>query len=165
MTNVNLPLVIIAATAWGSKSGGINSFNMDFSIALSSFLKDKYQIVCLVLSATADQQNEVEISHGIKLISLNVDDSDKFRPESADTAWRLIEDICDVSKIEWWIGHDVISGGVVNDLKKISNRGKSAVIMHMSYIDYSGYKHGAREAQKNLIYKIRFFVMRINISQ
>jgi len=144
----DLPIIALLATSWGTKSGGINSFNMDLTIALSSLLKDKYKIICAVLNASEEQIADAA-RQDIHLLTLNTEA--EYELFSADVVNKLWDEICNKfpsPKVEWWIGHDVISGKAANKIKEVSEQGRSAVIMHMSYFDYTGYKHCAAEAQK-----------------
>ena len=34
-----MPNILLLATAWGPKHGGINAFNMDFAVALAGYLR------------------------------------------------------------------------------------------------------------------------------
>src|SRR5712691_3847957 len=45
-----MPNFMLLATAWGPKHGGINAFNMDFAIGLSSYLGSKGKIFCAAFS-------------------------------------------------------------------------------------------------------------------
>jgi hypothetical protein len=47
----------------------------------------------------------------------------------------------ELASVDWWIGVDVKSGELALAMARHSNRGKSALIMHMSYDDYQYARH------------------------
>jgi hypothetical protein len=47
--------LIAFATQWGSKYGGINSFNTDFLTAFGQYYHPQVQTVCLVTSMTEQE--------------------------------------------------------------------------------------------------------------
>jgi hypothetical protein len=49
-----MPNILLLATAWGPKHGGINAFNMDFAAALAEYLKPSGRVFCAVLSASRE---------------------------------------------------------------------------------------------------------------
>ena len=61
--------LIAFATQWGTKHGGINSFNTDFLIAFGAAYSNSAQVFCIVASATPE-----EIKHayeaGVRLVPL-----------------------------------------------------------------------------------------------
>src|SRR5215470_12493921 len=150
--------ILLLATAWGPKHGGINAFNMDFAQGLVTYLHGTGRVFCAVLDASHADLAEAE-SRGVTLLPIG------RSPESAsyDKSWAY-----DVSKrlqaqypdqtIDWWVGHDVVSGAAAVEGPSVAQYGRTAVIMHMSYIDYAGYKHSSgvnaveKEAQQRQLF-------------
>ena len=141
---------MLLATAWGPKHGGINAFNMDFAIGLAEHLKGQGKVFCSVFRPPCEDIKKAR-ERGVHLLSID-------RPiDSAayDKSWAL-----DVSrkfaqkypgeKIDWWVGHDVITGWAAVEGPDVTGTGQSAVIMHMNYSDYQAYKGGVgqRAAEK-----------------
>jgi formylglycine-generating enzyme required for sulfatase activity/ADP-ribose pyrophosphatase YjhB (NUDIX family)/predicted transcriptional regulator len=135
--------IVFLATHWGTKFGGINSFNIDLCRSVADILPDKFEIVCVVLNTEAEVAEEKKLSK-VKLISLGLDDQ-KFRKGYADMVRRILyERQC--KQIEWWIGHDAVTGLLALELRNIynthtlhapQNQSQAAVIHHM---DYEAYK-------------------------
>ena len=139
--------LIAFATHWGTKHGGINSFNADFLTAFGSAYSASAQVVCVVASETpgdseraakanvalvplpyAPQATSVEAGHaevGIGAL--------KKRNISFDPASTV------------WLGHDRITGkAAIASAKK--EGGRSAVIHHMSYAHYESYAENSAVA-------------------
>lgn len=132
--------LVFLATYWGTKHGGINSFNFDLCQAVAKHVpQEMYQVVCIALQSNERAKSQTEDSK-VKLILL---DSEKQEFESFDK--NLVQAIqsklrdkgCE--QVDWWIGHDVISGEIVLKLREFHDAypGKVALIHHM---DYSAYK-------------------------
>lgn len=144
----NLKKIVFLDTSWGVKHGGINAFNMDLCIACAKVLKDEYNVICVVTHAKPEEIASAT-KDGVTIISLfdAYKAEDKLDSSWADKIWRQLK-----SKnltVEWWVGHDIKSGEVANLMPQISGQGSSAVIKHMSYIDYVTLKTGnASKAQK-----------------
>ena len=61
--------ILLLATAWGPKHGGINAFNMDFAVALASYLKPSGRVFCAVLDASREDCERAQAS-GVTLVPL-----------------------------------------------------------------------------------------------
>lgn len=132
--------IVFLATAWGPRLGGINSFNMDLAVAIAALLGSSYDVYCVVLEyVNGDIENAKEL--GVELLPLNVAD-DRYDEHRAFETWEKLRVKKSDINVEWWVGHDVISGVAANALPEIAGQGRSAVINHMSYIDYCAYKEG-----------------------
>ena len=118
------------ATAWGSRHGGINSFNRDFCSALAELLDSG--IACVVPAASNEEVSDA-LAEGVFLHSLGPHPRDEFEMESA-TRVSMLPTLKDV---EYWIGHDIITGEFAAKVKEIAGRGLLAAIMHQSYQDYA----------------------------
>ena len=55
--------LIAFATHWGSKYGGINSFNTDFLTAFGNTYRNEVQVICIVSSATVDEIAQAKENH------------------------------------------------------------------------------------------------------
>lgn len=134
--------IVLLATAWGSRHGGINVVNMELTRALAGVLGDEGRVVCVVPHAEDGDVEDVEKS-GARLVSLGLA-PDKL-PDCFDPGW--IDGVekrlraAGVGSIDWCIGHDAISGAAANIMKRSGGARGSAVISHMSYADYQGVKH------------------------
>jgi tetratricopeptide (TPR) repeat protein len=132
-------LLVILATAWGSKYGGINSFNYDLCCALPSVLQS-HRILCVTLSASKEEIAGAA-NQGVELIGLGRDLDREFSLEWTDQVIGFLSAQIPVTNVDWWIGHDVKSGEFATAIARRIKSGKSVLIMHMSYDDYQYVKH------------------------
>lgn len=139
---------VFLATAWGPKAGGINTFNMDMAKALAKALGSRCHAVCVIPKPPSPDTKADASKHGVTLVSLELDHDDSFDPGWAADTWHQLQQQ-GISSVDWWMGHDVISGEAAIRAKDQSGQGKTALIMHMSYLDYQGYKHDSSVAAQN----------------
>lgn len=138
-----MPNILLLATAWGPKHGGINAFNMDFAQGLAASLQGTGRVFCAVLGASRDEVEEAA-AHHITLLSLErPPESPSYDQSWAYEVWKRIQAQHPGQTIDWWVGRDVVSGAAAVEGPSAARAGRTAVIMHMSYIDYAGYKHSS----------------------
>lgn len=149
--------LVFITTAWGPKHGGVNAFNTDLAKA-ARVLLGPGTVLCVVLDATEEEVREAE-NAGVKLLALGIKGADRVDETHAPGLLDAVR--AHVKDVRWWIGHDVISGPAAVALRANgqgrARQGKSAVIHHMSYIDYSAVTHGdasVAKAKKDLQQKI-----------
>jgi glycosyltransferase involved in cell wall biosynthesis/HEAT repeat protein len=134
--------IILLATAWGSKHGGINVVNMELTRALAEVFGAAGRVLCVVPYAEKAEVDDAQKS-GAMLVPLGLDRSklpDFFDPGWLGTVQKKLAE-AGVSTADWCIGHDAISGAAANAMKSDKAARASAVICHMSYADYQGVKH------------------------
>ena len=153
-----MPNIMLLATAWGPKHGGINAFNMDFAHGLVAYLQGAGNVFCAVLNPSREDREDAA-QQGVKLIAIDKpQDSSHYDNTWAYEVWKKFRQDYPDPKIDWWVGHDVISGAAALEGPLASGYGHTAVIMHMSYIDYASYKHGSglhaveKDAQQRKIF-------------
>lgn len=132
--------LITFATQWGSKHGGINSFNTDFLTAFGVAYHLGAQVVCIVAFTTPEEIEEARNAH-VTLVPLPYPPQDKLF--STDQAQVGIEELQRLGigfnpDRTVWLGHDRISGAAANAAARIAG-GRSALIHHMSYDHYESY--------------------------
>ncbi len=127
--------IVFFATAWGTRYGGINSFNFDMCRALAKLVRDKYEVICIVPRAEEKQVQEAE-EEGVTLVKLRY---------TGDEGYFVDEDIEDVKKLFpasaknqvcWWIGHDVKTGPIAIEAARDTGMGRVALFHHMGYESY-----------------------------
>ena len=150
--------LVIFTDAWGPKYGGINSFNMDFAKALGMLLSPSVRVICVVLECNADEVTDAA-RHKVTLVSIGRSkDHGLFEASRAADVVEVLNKIEPQLSVLWWVGHDTVTGELAVRVKKQSQQGKSAVIHHMSYIDYFSYKHGVgQKAQDKFDRQKRIF--------
>ena len=135
--------IVVIATAWGSRFGGINSFSTDLCCALARVLS-KHRVICVCVSGGESECKEAEAS-GVTLLTLNLDPAGSAKREWASQVFALLSK-SGLVDIEWWIGHDAVTGELALACAREFHGSKCAVLMHMSYDDYSYIKHTPNEA-------------------
>jgi hypothetical protein len=134
--------ILLLATAWGPKHGGINAFNVDFAAALAAYLKPSGRVFCAVLDALRDDRERAD-AIGVTLVPIGRDGNSPCYDEAwAYTAWERLQQQCPDTSIDWWVGHDVTSAEAALKGPQVAREGHCALIMHMNYADYASYKHG-----------------------
>jgi tetratricopeptide (TPR) repeat protein/glycosyltransferase involved in cell wall biosynthesis len=132
--------VLLLATAWGPKHGGINAFNMDFAAALAGYLKPSGRVFCAVLDASREDCEGAQAA-GVTLASIGKDINASSFDE--DWAYRVREKLPPDISVDWWVGHDVTSAEAALKGPQVNMYGRTALMMHMNYADYASYKHGS----------------------
>jgi glycosyltransferase involved in cell wall biosynthesis len=132
--------IVFIATAWGAEQGGINSFNTDLTRALGVLLHQRVSVTCVVLNAKNDDIEDARRS-GVNLLVVGGKEGSWVEPTRAADVAAAVKQLGN-GEPQWWIGHDLISGETAIAMPHVTGKGRSAVINHMSYIDYFSYKHG-----------------------
>lgn len=136
--------IMILDTAWGPKHGGINSFNIDFATGLAKYLGENGRVMCGVPYATEDEIRSAKETSRVTLLHANLGDWEKSNikrlPASISSELqRQFNLLFSNQKINYWIGHDVISGDAAIFGAKLSGS-YSVYIAHMHYEAYLGHK-------------------------
>src|SRR3990172_11642332 len=97
--------LVFLSTHWGSKHGGINTFNYDFCTEIIKKLPHDYELVCVVLQADRTTIQD-EDKKGIKLLSLDISE-DRFNATLAHNVSTLLKNNS-LDNVAWCIGHDAI---------------------------------------------------------
>jgi tetratricopeptide (TPR) repeat protein/glycosyltransferase involved in cell wall biosynthesis len=95
--------VVFFATHWGSKDGGVNTFNYHLCQAFAEVLDG--ETICIVLGGSAAQTSQLRLSPSLRVITLPVDRGlvQSFDPLSA------LNNI-DIGNVAVWFGHDTVTG-------------------------------------------------------
>ena len=136
------PAVVVIATSWGRRHGGINSFSTDLCMALAA-IADRHRVVCVALSAD-DADRADAASADVVLLTLHLESQD-----AADHRWTSqvfgVLAAADIVTVDHWVGHDAITGELAVCCARDFKQGKATVLMHMSYADYLYAKYPASE--------------------
>lgn len=139
--------LITFATQWGSKHGGINSFNTDFLSAFGYAYHSNAQVICIVSSATAAEIEQAR-NDFVTLLPLPYPPQEKtFSKDQAQAAIELMKQrgIGFDPNSTVWLGHDRISGEAAIEAAKLAG-GRSALIHHMSYAHYESFAEDSKTA-------------------
>lgn len=127
------PALVIFATAWGARHGGVNSFNMELCTALVRVVENKYKIICIVPGVGSETQAVIDGVEVVSLLGSGVTDQ-----LEVNRAYEVVKRLENNYKVLWWIGHDVITGPIAFKASELAG-GKVAVIHHMNYAAYKSY--------------------------
>lgn len=138
--------LISFATAWGSKHGGINSFNTDFLEAFALAYTGKVQVICIVAQTTPEDVTKAE-KIGVTLISLELtDDKDKPNTAHVPLAIEKLQKVVYEPAKTICLGHDSITGAIaIGVAQRIA--AQSALIHHMSYDRYEAFSENTTSAR------------------
>lgn len=149
------------ATEWGSKFGGINSFNADFLTAFGAAYHHSAEIICVVAHAP-EVQKEVTTEY-VNVTAL------PYAPEARVFDSSIGEAAVDLLRNRHinfdpdktiWLGHDLITGEAAVAAAKMAG-GRSAVIHHMSYDAYETYAEDTESANTKTAKQIRILKRQI----
>ncbi len=150
--------LIAFATQWGSKFGGINSFNTDFLCAFGVAFYRGAKVVCIVATAEEEEILDAANSH-VTLVALPYPPSDKrFSAAQAQTGVEELKRLgisFDPAKTVW-LGHDLISGAAANEAVRFAG-GRSAIIHHMSYDHYESIAENSTSANGKMLQQTALF--------
>lgn len=149
ITNGAASLVFIT-DRWGYSRGGINVFNVEICSAIAEVLqKNSVQVMCAVQAATEEEQLDAS-AHGVKLIVL--DQSGADLPMERHRAHELVSLVAEASDshVEWWFGHDVISGALARRAADLAQGSHCAIFHHMNYVAYKGFSGASSATRKKI---------------
>jgi glycosyltransferase involved in cell wall biosynthesis len=136
------PAIVVIATSWGRKYGGINSLSTDLCVALTAVLAE-HRVVC-ISTAPVDQALAEISGSGVDILSLNIPHDGPADPSWADKLIALL-DARGIGEVSYWLGHDAITGALALACADQAGQGRSVILMHMSYADYMFARSAASE--------------------
>lgn len=129
--------LVFFATAWGSRHGGINSFNYDLCKALAKLLNESdnpnLKVVCIVNEAKSTEVEEAKLL-GIELLLIPHHDESALDMKNVSSQLKGSE-----IKPVYVLGHDVHTGQRAIQLSKDFNI-PIAVFHHMDYRAYKSFQ-------------------------
>jgi Glycosyl transferases group 1/Tetratricopeptide repeat len=138
--------LIAFATAWGSRFGGINAFNIDLLKAVAAAYWESVHVVCVVADCSQEDIKTASEQFQVQLVQLGLP-SGKIGAEHEALAWAELQKIGQSTQPEQtiWLGHDLITGAIAN--KSAQERGgRAALIHHMSYAHYESFAESSASA-------------------
>jgi hypothetical protein len=134
--------LVVLATAWGSRHGGLNAFNFDWVRSLGIAPRREYELVCVVLKATEQDIKEAKAEHHVTLLSMDLeeDDLDPVHALAVLNAIRLNlgQALADSNVV--WLGHDNKTGPIAIALRQTVPGSRAVVLSHMAFGLYQGVK-------------------------
>ncbi len=150
--------LVTFATQWGSKYGGVNSFNADFLTAFAFAYNSGVKVICVVAGDTPEERGAASRAN-VRLVSLPSGPQDKtFNSTHAQAVADQLnrEGVSFDGGKTIWLGHDRITGEAAVAAAGIYG-GRSAVIHHMSYSHYESYAEDSDSALKKTQEQIELF--------
>jgi hypothetical protein len=136
----NTPLVILA-TAWGPKFGGINAFNEEMTRSLGIKADPAYDLICVVPRATEIQVVEAARSCHVRLVVLGeVAEDGKLPAELADAVLSELNFSAQQKRSAVWVGHDDKTGPLAIALRDLYAGSRAVLIHHMAFRAYEDRK-------------------------
>lgn len=136
-------VVVFIATGWGPIHGGINTFNQELCTALVRCTS--HTVACVVPNASLSEINSAS-NAGVILILLGNSESE-LTDRHADLVCQEVRRHGFLS-VDWWIGHDVITGDVSLAAKNLTPKSRCSIFHHMNYAGYKVYQGTAIDANK-----------------
>jgi glycosyltransferase involved in cell wall biosynthesis len=138
--------IAFLASAWGPRHGGINSFNADLALATAKAISERsMEVICVTAESVTDHELREARRFGVHLVTAAIRNSEHWGSGDTEAILGALQPAGESPNVLWWVGHDVITGEAAIALSQRAG-GQCAVINHMSYIDYAGYRHGASRA-------------------
>src|ERR1043165_2786053 len=141
--------LVAFATQWGSRYGGINSFNSDFLSNLAFAYQANVQTICIVGTASDDQIERAGRSSVVLIPLQYAPQSPYLLAEHGEAGVAQLKELglsIDPT-MTVWLGHDRITGQAAIAAAKTAG-GLSAIISHMSYDHYESYAESSHSAQE-----------------
>jgi tetratricopeptide (TPR) repeat protein len=171
ISGTNMPqrtkTLIAFATAWGSRFGGINSFNADFLDALAAAFFSHLRTVCVVLHATPEEVDAAQRDQDVTLVSLGLKGQKGLGSELEPLAWSRLQAALGPWNITdtVWLGHVRITGAIAIQAAQ-TRGGKSALIHHMSYERYEAFAENSaaayeKEAEQKSLFQQATYAMAV----
>lgn len=139
--------IVIFAPAWGFVEGGINAFNIDFTLALGKYLKGGIELICVVKEVHAILP-EREKDY-VEVIDINKPGKEPFDEAFMKEVFVTLKE-AQIDDVIWWVGHDLKTGKLAVSLKDRYGKGKLALIHHMSYLHYESFAEDPNKADERV---------------
>jgi glycosyltransferase involved in cell wall biosynthesis len=128
--------VVLLATAWGPRHGGINAFNVEWVRSLGIMPRRRADLVCVVPHADDEDRTDAEKYH-VRLVGLGL----TTPTLSADAADEVLAALTlPPSRSVIWIGHDDKTGPLAVALRDARPASRVVLVHHMAYRAYQDFK-------------------------
>lgn len=142
--------LILLATAWGPKYGGINAFNEDFAVGLATYpalssIRER-KVFCLVPDCSEEQITRAKRDK-VTLIPVPAAGG---RDPFDDFPTAVLTDLAGLPEInenDIWVGHDLQTGAAAVAAARATNS-KSALIFHYNPESYKNLQSTDRDAEQ-----------------
>lgn len=142
---MGINLFIFIADSWGTKEGGINSFNFDLSLACARIAKTREDCrICCVVPGLSDKTcNEIKCDN---VLPITLQDLEFGSTNASGIIIEHLKANLELRRLfpersnTFFIGHDVYTGELAEQCA-IACNGWSIVFHHMDYASYYLYKN------------------------
>lgn len=125
--------IVLLSDGWGPSSGGINAFNYSLCKAMGQQYGKKLNVVCVSFAVNNSEIDNM-LKNGLKLISMLT--AKDFNNAGEIVSKLVSENLISESGRVIWIGHDIYTGDLALECKKLVNGSLCAIIHHMAYKSY-----------------------------
>jgi hypothetical protein len=140
----------------GAEIWRINAFNRDFAIGLKQELASSGRVYCAVPQPSEAETADAE-SHSVDIIPVSSEaTTDEFNTRWIKEVSAWLKRNASNTRIDVWIGHDVSSGSAALHASRAIG-GSPALVHHMSYVAYQGFKHNSSAADAKHHYQQKLF--------
>lgn len=136
---VSLPTIVVAATCWGVRFGGINTFNLEFCTAMAAAVAGGTKVICLVPT----EQSIIENVGDVTVLALRKNGSDDFIDVDIELALKVLSE----RNVYFVLGHDVKTGNFTNLLARRLNS-RAVVFCHMAFEGYYTFTNPSEQAKR-----------------
>ena len=151
-------IILVIATGWGPKHGGINAFNKGLCIGIANYIKEEklaIEVVCAVSSSDDSDKTDAQ-NHGVVLRT--------FEPKE-DNGFLNANDIGEIEdalknykrgdeRVNHVILHDLSTGDLLRKRDKAFPNAQWSAIHHMHYREYEhlkGYEKNPGKIERALL--------------
>ncbi len=132
--------IILYATAWGPRHGGVNAFNRNLAVALAGLPEGRGRVFCAVAGEIDEVARADAMANNVELIAIAPGQDETFPLAGTKSVKAFLADrLADARTLH--IGHDSVTGAAANHART-AMPGESLVIHHMNYEAYQGVKAG-----------------------
>jgi hypothetical protein len=132
--------ILLYATAWGPRHGGVNAFNRNLAIALAAIPEVRGRVFCAVVAPIDEDAQSDAAMNGVELVAVKPGPTETFPTTGLKALETQLADRLGGDPV-LHVGHDSLTGAAANHARAVM-AGRSLVIHHMSYEAYSSVKEG-----------------------
>jgi glycosyltransferase involved in cell wall biosynthesis len=140
------PTLVMLATAWGPKFGGINVFNVELARSLGVMKGRHFDLICVVPNSSSEDLEDAR-RHRVRLLPLGTS-SGSLAADDAPKVSALLSNE-DATGVVVWVGHDDKTGPLALALKSAWPGSHAVVFHHMAFRAYGFTKGGTRGQAKH----------------
>lgn len=132
-------MIVLYATEWSPRQGGINAFNLGVGGAIAKI--SNKPVVCVVTAAD-DAERRSASTLGVELVVVDGDLDKRPTADGGAAVLAAARELGLPASVDLWVGHDLITGFAAASAAE-ANGGTLALVHHMDYGSYQNLGGGA----------------------